>query len=77
MDEHPKLRLREQLRTVIRTLRYSHRTEQAYWHWIRNYIRFHQLRHPLEMAERALRESDLVSYPPERCRLSRGGNGGH
>ena len=56
MDEHPKLRLREQLRTVIRTLRYSHRTEQAYWHWIRGYIRFHQLRHPLEMAEREVRE---------------------
>ncbi|WP_429172985.1 phage integrase N-terminal SAM-like domain-containing protein [Aeromonas salmonicida] len=25
------------------------RTEKSYWYWIRNFIRFHQLRHPQEL----------------------------
>jgi integron integrase len=49
-------RLREQLRAIIRTRRYSHRTEQAYWYWIRYFVKFHDLRHPAEMAEREVRE---------------------
>lgn len=42
-------RLLDQLRERIRTLHYSRRTEQAYVHWCRAYIRFHDLRHPAEM----------------------------
>jgi hypothetical protein len=44
-----KLRLREQVRVVMRLHHYSIRTEKSYWYWIRYFIRFHQLRHPLEM----------------------------
>jgi integron integrase len=44
-----KLRLREQVRAVMRLHHYSIRTEQSYWYWIRYFIRFHRLRHPLEM----------------------------
>lgn len=33
----------------LRRLHYSPRTEEAYIHWIRAYIRFHGLRHPREM----------------------------
>ena len=47
-----KPRLREQVRRVIRAGRYSHRTEQAYWYWIRYFIRYHGMRHPADMAER-------------------------
>lgn len=46
---NPKLRLREQLREVMRFGHYSPRTEQAYWDWIRRYILFHAKRHPREM----------------------------
>jgi len=45
----PKLRLRDQFCAVIRVNHYSIRTEQSYWYWIRYFIRFHQLRHPLEL----------------------------
>lgn len=45
----PPPRLRDQLRAVIRTRRYSRRTEKSYWYWIRSYIRFHDLRHPSTM----------------------------
>jgi integron integrase len=43
-------RLLDQLRTRIRCLHYSRRTEEAYVHWCRAFIRFHGLRHPAEMA---------------------------
>lgn len=42
-------RLLDQLRERIRTLHYSPRTEQAYVHWCRAFIRFHGIRHPREM----------------------------
>jgi hypothetical protein len=45
-------RLREQVGRVIRTGRYSHRTEQVYWYWIRYFIRYHGMRHPSDMGER-------------------------
>ena len=34
---------------MIRLHHYSVRTEKSYWYWIRYFIRFHQLRHPLEL----------------------------
>ncbi|MAD00515.1 integrase [Pseudomonas abyssi] len=50
MDSIPiKPRLREQFRAVIRVNHYSIRTEKSYWYWIRYFIRFHQMRHPLEL----------------------------
>lgn len=50
MDSHsPKPRLRDQFRAVIRVNHYSIRTEKSYWYWIRYCIRFHQMRHPLEL----------------------------
>nr|WP_238380622.1 phage integrase N-terminal SAM-like domain-containing protein [Pseudomonas alcaliphila] len=33
----------------MRVYHYSIRTEKSYWYWIRYFIRFHQLRHPLEL----------------------------
>ena len=46
-----KPKLLDQVRLSIRRKHYSHRTEQSYVYWIRYYIRFHKLRHPLEMHE--------------------------
>ena len=45
----PPLRLMDQLRHQIRYLHYSIRTEQAYVHWVRAFVRFHGLRHPAEL----------------------------
>jgi integron integrase len=44
-------RLIERLRDEIRTRHYSRRTGEAYWYWIRWFIRFHGRRHPLELGE--------------------------
>jgi integron integrase len=43
-------RLLDQLRQQIRYMHYSIRTEQAYVHWVRAYIRYHALRHPAELS---------------------------
>lgn len=42
-------KLLDQLRERVRYLHYSIRTEQAYVHWVRAFVRFHGLRHPREM----------------------------
>ena len=39
-------RLLDKVRERIRYLHYSLRTEEAYIHWIRAYVRFHDRRHP-------------------------------
>ncbi|ROS02085.1 integron integrase [Sinobacterium caligoides] len=40
----------ESVRQDIRLRGYSIRTEKTYLYWIRNYIRFHQYKHPRDMA---------------------------
>jgi len=42
-------RLLDQLRERLRYMHYSLRTEQAYVHWVKAFIRWHGLRHPREM----------------------------
>jgi integron integrase len=49
-SQHPP-ELLDRVRSVIRTLHYSIRTEQAYVQWIKRFILFHGKRHPLEMGE--------------------------
>jgi integron integrase len=48
---NPKLRLREQVREVVRFKHLSPRTEETYWNWIRQFILFHGKRHPREMGK--------------------------
>jgi integron integrase len=45
------VKLIDQIRGVIRAKHYSRRTEEAYIHWARQFILFHDKRHPLEMGE--------------------------
>jgi len=44
-------RLLDQLREQIRYLHYSLRTEEAYVYWVKNFIRFHSLKHPRDMGQ--------------------------
>ena len=44
-------RLLDQVREVLRYHHYSVRTEQAYIMWILSFIRFHNKRHPQELAK--------------------------
>ena len=45
------VRLLDQVRERIRYLHYSLRTEQAYVHWVRAFVRFHGVRHPKAMGQ--------------------------
>ncbi|MFT0632824.1 phage integrase N-terminal SAM-like domain-containing protein [Pseudomonas sihuiensis] len=49
METSSKPRLQEQFRAVMRLHHYNIRIEKSYWYWIRYFIRFHQLRQPLEL----------------------------
>lgn len=37
-------KLRDRVRHIIRTRRYSRRTEKSNWLWTRQFIRFHDMR---------------------------------
>ncbi len=45
-------RLLTLVRRALRTRHYSQRTEEAYVSWIRRFVRFHGMRHPVELGER-------------------------
>ncbi len=47
----PAPRLLDALREQIRYMHYSLRTEEAYVHWVRAFIVFHDRRHPAELAQ--------------------------
>jgi integron integrase len=49
-------RVMDQLRERIRYLHYSLRTEQAYCMWVKDYLRFHKLRHPTQMGRLEIEE---------------------
>ena len=46
-----KSKLLTELRTEIRRLGYSYRTEQSYTNWVKRFVFFHNLRHPKKMGE--------------------------
>jgi integron integrase len=46
-------RLLDALRQQVRYMHYSLRTEEAYVHWVRAFVRFHGLRHPADMSHEA------------------------
>ncbi len=48
------MKLLDQVRDVVRKKHYSIRTEQAYVQWIRQFILFHNKRHPKDMGEKGL-----------------------
>ena len=52
----PKPKLLQLLRSNLRLRHYSPRTEAAYADWVRRYVQFHQLRHPIDMGEAEIRE---------------------
>ena len=49
-------KLLDQVRDAIRTKHYSMKTEEAYVHWIKRFILFHNKRHPKEMGEKEINQ---------------------
>jgi Phage integrase, N-terminal SAM-like domain len=45
----PKKRLLDQIRDRLRLKNFAYRTEKSYLYWIKQYILFHNKRHPNEM----------------------------
>ncbi|HEX8177237.1 MAG TPA: phage integrase N-terminal SAM-like domain-containing protein [Pyrinomonadaceae bacterium] len=57
--------LLNQVRDQIRILHYSIRTEEAYINWIKQFIIFHNKRHPDELG--AAEISRFLSYTGQRA----------
>jgi integron integrase len=53
MESKPKLL--DQVRSCIRLKHYSYKTEQTYTQWIKRYVVFHKMSHPLEVGPDGLR----------------------
>ncbi|MGH7613445.1 MAG: phage integrase N-terminal SAM-like domain-containing protein [Gemmatimonadales bacterium] len=51
MGAMPKPKLLQSLRANLHLRHFSPRTEEAYSAWVRRYVRFHRLRHPVDMGE--------------------------
>ena len=49
------MKLLDRLRRACRTRHLSLRTERAYLRWVRQYVRYHGLRHPLDLTESDVR----------------------
>ena len=54
------MKLQQQFQKAIRALNYAYATEKAYWSWIRQYLKFHNMRHPASMAGEQI--SEFLSY---------------
>ena len=61
----PSIRLLDRLRERIRYMHYSIRTEQAYVHWTKAFVRFHGMQHPDQLG-RAEIEAFLSWLASER-----------
>lgn len=48
------------IRAMIRQKQYSYATEKNYVHWIKRYIRFHKMKHPVSLGEKEI--TDFLSY---------------
>ncbi len=48
---HPAPRLYDRVVEIMPARHYSVRTQQAYCHWVKRFIYFHDVRHPAEMGE--------------------------
>ena len=49
--DRPSPRLYDTIVEVLRVRHYSRRTEEAYLHWMRRFIEFHQHQRPRQLAE--------------------------
>ncbi|MEK6571899.1 MAG: integron integrase [Bacteroidota bacterium] len=61
-------KLMDQVASVIALRHYSRRTHEAYAHWIKRFIFFHNKRHPREMGEEEIRS--FLSYLAEQQHVS-------
>ena len=65
MPPLPAPRLLDQVRQRVRCLHYSRRTEQAYLHWCKAFIRIHGLRHSRDLGAAEV-EAFLIWLADER-----------
>lgn len=66
--EAPRPRLLDLVRETIRRRRYSHRTEEAYVHWIRRFILYSGTRHPVGLG--AAEVTRFLNHLTRECHVA-------
>jgi hypothetical protein len=65
---NPKGRLKEQFHEVARFKHFSQRTEEAYWHWVVSFLKFHRVKvstpHPGPRRHQRQGHGVLPQHPP-------------
>ena len=64
-SESRKPKLLERVREEMRVRHYSYRTEVSYSEWIVRYVKYHQMKHPLDLGAEGVR-SFLTHLATER-----------
>lgn len=70
------LKLREQVREVMRFFHYSPRTEETYWHWIERFLRFHRRAGDPGQTQTRWRRPEKMGAPEVAAFLSHLATGG-
>jgi len=52
----PKPKLLDQVKTQLRSMHYSRRTEESYVNWIKRYILYHNKTHPAKLGKDEIRK---------------------
>ena len=50
-QQHQGLKLLERMSRALRARKYSPRTEQSYLRWVKRYVQYHQMKHPMDMGD--------------------------
>jgi hypothetical protein len=62
----PPKKLLDQVRDTLRLKNYDYWTEKSYLHWIKQYILFHNKRHPNEMGAQRSSNFSPIWLPTEK-----------
>ncbi len=66
-NSHPNgKKLLDQYREALRNRHYSHRTEETYVSWVRQFILYHNKRHPREMGATEINSFHQLSRQRKR-----------
>ena len=65
-----KSKLLTAIRTEIRRLGYSYRTEKSYTNWVKRFVYFHNLSHPKKLGETEVRWASNGAATGTCCKIN-------
>jgi len=63
-------KLEDQMRVAMRRRGMAYSTENSYVSWYKRFVKYHELRHPLELGEKGVEE--FLNYLAGECNVAAG-----